>query len=50
MNEMLTIMKSELVITIIIFLLLFIKLGKGMTNDSLLILFQLLLLLSLIHI
>ncbi len=48
MNEMLIIMKSELLITIIIFLLLFIKLGKGMTNDSLLILVQFLMLLNFI--
>ena len=48
MNEMFTIMKSELAITVIIFLLLFIKLGKGMTNDSLLMLVQFLLLLNFI--
>ena len=40
MNEFLTLMKSELVISIIIFLLLFIKIGKGMSNSSLLILVQ----------
>ena len=43
MNEFLTLMKSELVITIIIFLLLFIKIGKGMSNQKLLTLIQLLL-------
>ncbi len=44
MNEFLTLMKSELVISIIIFVLLFIKIGKGMSNSSLLILVQVLLL------
>ncbi len=44
MNEFLTLMKSELVISSIIFLLLFIKIGKGMSNSSLLILVQVLLL------
>ena len=48
MNEFLTIMKPELLITGIIFLLLFIKIGKGMKNDSLLIMIQVLLLLNLI--
>ncbi len=46
MNEFLTLMKSELVITFIIFLLLFIKIGKGMKNESLLALLQVLLLLN----
>ncbi|MBP6286870.1 MAG: NADH-quinone oxidoreductase subunit N [Ferruginibacter sp.] len=46
MNEMLTIMKSELLVTAIIFLLLFIKLGKGMKNESMLLLIQVLLLLN----
>jgi NADH-quinone oxidoreductase subunit N len=46
MSEMITIMKSELIITIIIFLLLFIKLGKGLKNDMLLVLIQFLLLLN----
>jgi NADH-quinone oxidoreductase subunit N len=41
-------MKSELVITFIIFLLLFIKIGKGMKNESLLSLVQVLLLLNFI--
>lgn len=41
-------MKSELVITAIIFLLLFIKIGKGMKNDSLLSLVQALLLINFI--
>jgi NADH-quinone oxidoreductase subunit N len=40
MGEFLTLMKSELVITFIIFLLLFIKIGKGMKNESLLSLIQ----------
>lgn len=43
---MLTIMKSELLVTAIIFLLLFIKLGKGMKNESMLLLIQVLLLLN----
>ena len=46
MSEFLLIMKNELVITFIIFLLLFIKLGKGMRNESLLPLVQFLLLLN----
>lgn len=45
---MLTIMKSELLVTIIIFLLLFIKLGRGMRNESMLLLIQVLLLLNFI--
>ena len=44
MTEFLTLMKPELVISIIIFLLLFIKIGKGMSNGSLLILIQVMLL------
>jgi NADH-quinone oxidoreductase subunit N len=48
MNDMLTLMKSELVITGIIFLLLFIKLGKGMKNETMLLLIQVLLLLNFI--
>ena len=48
MNEFLTIMKSELVITVIIFLLLFIKLGRGLKNESMLLLIQVLLLLNFI--
>lgn len=48
MNEFLTLMKSELVITAIIFLLLFIKIGKGMKNESLLALVQVLLLVNFI--
>ncbi len=46
MNEFLPLMKSELVLTGIIFLLLFIKIGKGMKNESLLSLIQVLLLLN----
>lgn len=45
---MLTLMKPELVITGIIFLLLFIKLGRGMKNETLLLLIQGLLLLNFI--
>src|ERR1043165_4153709 len=48
MTELLTLMKSELAITVIIFLLLFIKLGKGMNNESLLSLIQVLLLANLL--
>lgn len=48
MNDFLTLMKSELVITFIIFLLLFIKLGKGIKNDLLLLIIQNLLLLNLV--
>lgn len=48
MNDMLTILKSELVITIIIFLLLALKLGKGLKNSSMLMLIQVLLLLNFI--
>lgn len=45
MTDFLTLMKSELVITGIIFLLLFLKIGRGMKNDTLLPLVQVLLLL-----
>ncbi|MBI5373296.1 MAG: NADH-quinone oxidoreductase subunit N [Sphingobacteriales bacterium] len=48
MNELLTLMKSELVLTGIIFLLLFIKIGKGMKNETLLPLVQVLLLVNFI--
>ena len=48
MNEFLTLMKSELVITCIIFLLLFIKLSSGMKNGLLLLIIQNLLLLNFI--
>jgi NADH-quinone oxidoreductase subunit N len=48
MSEFITIMKSELVITAIIFLLLFVKLGKGLKNDTLLVMIQLVLLLNFI--
>jgi NADH-quinone oxidoreductase subunit N len=48
MNEFFTLMKSELVITCIIFLLLFIRLSSGMKNDLLLLIIQNLLLLNLI--
>lgn len=46
MSEFLILMKPELVISVIIFLLLFIKIGKGMANNSLLILIQVLLLIN----
>lgn len=46
MNELLTLMKSELMVTAIIFLLLFIKISKGMKNEALLSLIQVLLLLN----
>ncbi len=36
LNEFLIIMRSELVITVIIFLLLFLKLGKGLSNQTVL--------------
>lgn len=45
---MLTLMKPELVLTGIIFLLLFIKIGKGLKNETLLLLIQVLLLLNFI--
>lgn len=48
MNEFLTLMKPELLITIIIFLLLFIKLSNGIKNDPLLLIIQNLLLLNFI--
>ncbi len=48
MSDFLTLMKSELVITGIIFLLLFIRIGKGMKNEALLPLIQVMLLLHFI--
>lgn len=48
MNEFLILMKSELVITFIIFLLLFIKLGRDIKNDLLLVIIQVILLLNFI--
>jgi NADH-quinone oxidoreductase subunit N len=48
MNDFLTLMKSELVITVIIFLLLFVKIGRGMRNETLLPIVQVLLLLNFI--
>lgn len=44
MNEFFTLMKSELLVTGILFLLLFIKIGKGIKNESLLPVIQFLLL------
>ncbi len=46
MNEFLLLMKPELVITVIIFLLLFIKVGKGLSNGTTLLLLQVLLALN----
>lgn len=48
MDDFLTLMKPELVLTGIIFLLLFIKIGKGLQNDKLLSVIQVLLLLNFI--
>jgi NADH-quinone oxidoreductase subunit N len=48
MYEYLQLMKSELTVTLIIFILLFIKLGKGMKSETLLSLIQLLLLVNVI--
>jgi NADH-quinone oxidoreductase subunit N len=48
MNEFVVLMKSELMVTAIIFLLLFIKVGKGMKNEQLLPMVQTLLLVNLI--
>ncbi len=48
MNDFLILMKNELAITAIIFLLLFVKIGKGMKNESLLSLVQVLLLVNFI--
>ncbi|MEO8414293.1 MAG: NADH-quinone oxidoreductase subunit N [Ginsengibacter sp.] len=44
LNDLLILMKSELVIAVIIFILILIKIGKGMKNESLLLLIQFLLL------
>ncbi|MDO9375663.1 MAG: NADH-quinone oxidoreductase subunit N [Ferruginibacter sp.] len=48
LNDFLILMKPELLITFIIFLLLFIKVGSSMKNESLLLLIQLVLLLNVI--
>ena len=48
MNEFLIIMKPELLIAILIFLILFIRLGKGMSNERLLVVVQVLLFINLI--
>jgi NADH-quinone oxidoreductase subunit N len=48
MNEFLTLMKSELVLTLLIFLLLFVKIGRGMHNGALLPIIQVLLLVNFI--
>lgn len=48
MNDFLILMKSELLITLIIFILLFIKIGKGMKNPALLSFIQVSLLLNFI--
>ena len=47
MNELFILMKSELLVTAIIFILLFIKLGKAIKNESLLLIIQSLLLINL---
>jgi NADH-quinone oxidoreductase subunit N len=47
MNEFFTLMKSELAVTAIIFLLLFIKISKGMKNELMLSLIQIMLLINL---
>ena len=46
MSDFIILMKSELVVTTIIFLLLFVKIGKGMRNEKLLPLIQVLLLIN----
>ena len=48
MNEFLTVMKPELLIAILLFLILFIRLGKGMSNQRLLAVVQVLLFINLI--
>lgn len=48
MTEFLQLMKAELILTGLLFILLFIKIGKGISNDRLLPLIQLLLLLNFI--
>lgn len=48
MNDFLQLMKNELVVTFIIFFLLFVKIGKGMKNETLLSVIQILLLLNFI--
>lgn len=48
MNEFLTLMKSELLVTAIFFLLLIIKLGKGLKNEVLLSIIQTLLLINIL--
>lgn len=48
MNDLFILMKSEMAVTAIIFLLLFIKVGKGMKNEALLPLIQTLLLVNFI--
>lgn len=48
LNDFIILMKSELAVTVIIFLLLFIKIGKGMKNETLLSFIQVLLLINFI--
>src|SRR5690242_20745696 len=48
LNDFLILMKSELALTLIVFVLLFIKIGKGMKNETLLPVIQVLLLLNFI--
>jgi NADH-quinone oxidoreductase subunit N len=47
MNDFLNLMRPELAVTVIIFLLLFVKIGKGLSNGSMLLLIQVLLLVNL---
>lgn len=48
MIDFLILMKAELLLTVIIFLLLFIKIGKGIKNENLLRIIQILLLINFI--
>ena len=48
MTEFLQLMKAELILTLLVFILLFIKIGKGIKNETLLPLIQFLLLLNFI--
>lgn len=48
LNDFWILMKQELALTVLIFFLLIVKLGKGMKNETLLVVMQLLLLLNLI--
>jgi NADH-quinone oxidoreductase subunit N len=48
MNEFFILMKPELIITVIIFVLLFIKLGKGLKNETILVIIKIMLLVNFI--